>query len=187
MSINISLLFILPVLSGLLLLWVMRNDRRQKFIQNRLHVLTAGKGSEPKPALSLRRELRQRAASFVVLPQKMRVMLDAAFETTGNSVGVLHLIIAGLIAAILVLVFADRILLLAPVLVIPLGIVAALVAPVLLLHWARSRYQRRFLDVFPDALDMVGRGVRAGLPVNEALVVAGRESADPVGHELRRV
>jgi len=50
----------------------------------------------------------------------------------------------------------------------------------------RPRYRNRFLNVFPDALDLVRRGIRAGLPVNEALVVAGREMPDPVGAELRR-
>jgi tight adherence protein B len=40
--------------------------------------------------------------------------------------------------------------------------------------------------VFPDALDLVGRAVKAGLPVNEALATAGHEIADPVGSELRR-
>jgi tight adherence protein B len=59
-------------------------------------------------------------------------------------------------------------------------------APVALLHSAQSRYKNHFLDVFPDALDLVGRGVRAGSPVNEALATAGREIADPVGGELRR-
>jgi tight adherence protein B len=67
-----------------------------------------------------------------------------------------------------------------------LGGVAAAAAPVLLLRNAQSRYKRRFLDVFPDALDLVRRGVKAGLPVNEALATAGREIADPVGSELRR-
>ena len=66
------------------------------------------------------------------------------------------------------------------------GLVAASVAPVLALRFAQSRYQQRFLNVFPDALDLVRRGIRAGVPVNEALVVAAREIADPVGSELRR-
>jgi tight adherence protein B len=51
---------------------------------------------------------------------------------------------------------------------------------------AQSRYQNKILDIFPDALDLIGRGVRAGLPVTEALVVAGNEVADPVGLELRQ-
>jgi tight adherence protein B len=42
------------------------------------------------------------------------------------------------------------------------------------------------MDVFPDALDLVRRAIKAGLPVNEALAVVGREIADPVGSEFRR-
>jgi len=114
------------------------------------------------------------------------VSLDAAFEATGNRIGLLHLVIAGLIAAVVVIVFASRILALNAAPVMLLSGLAALAAPALLLRIAQSRYQNRFLDVFPDALDLVGRGVKAGLPVNEALVVAGREIADPVGNELRR-
>jgi tight adherence protein B len=86
----------------------------------------------------------------------------------------------------LVIAFASRILALQSTLVVLLGGVAAAAAPVLLLRNAQSRYKRRFLDVFPDALDLVRRGVKAGLPVNEALATAGREIADPVGSELRR-
>jgi tight adherence protein B len=73
-----------------------------------------------------------------------------------------------------------------PILVMLLAGAAAALAPIVLLRIAQSRYQSRFLGVFPDALDLIRRGVRAGLPVNEALSVAGREIADPVGSELRR-
>src|SRR6202030_1817355 len=87
---------------------------------------------------------------------------------------------------IIAMAFAGRILGLQSALVILFGGMAAVVAPVVLLRVAQSRYQNLFLDVFPDALDLIGRGVKAGLPVNEALRVAGHEIADPVGSELRR-
>jgi tight adherence protein B len=185
----VLLLFALPAVSGLTLLWVMRSDRRRRFVQQRLHAITVGKGdSEPAPHLSLHRRIRRATSSTAVFqfPHKLRVWLDVVIETTGNRIGLLHLIIAGLIAAIIVITFASRILALHPVLVILLGGVAAAVAPVLVLQIAQSRFRSRFLEVFPDALDLVRRGVKAGLPVNEALVVAGREIADPVGSELRR-
>jgi tight adherence protein B len=51
---------------------------------------------------------------------------------------------------------------------------------------AQARYRRKFLDVFPDALDLIRRAIKAGLPVNESLAVASNEIADPVGSELRR-
>src|SRR5437762_11222587 len=37
---KMAYLLLLPVFAGLLLWWVLRNDRRQEFIQQRLHTLT---------------------------------------------------------------------------------------------------------------------------------------------------
>src|SRR5215471_7002865 len=179
---TILLVLVLPVLTGLMLLRVRRSDRRQQFVQHRLHAITAGKDNR-EPQLSLVRRMRRAAAP---LPRKLSMGLDAGFEATGNRIGLLHLVAVGLIAAIVVILFVSRILALNSALVMLCGSVAAAAAPLLLLRVAQSRYQNRFLDVFPDALDLVGRGVKAGLPVNEALVVAGREIADPVGNELRR-
>lgn len=178
-------LLLVPVLSGLLLFWVARNDRRRQFIRQRLHALTVKRGeSEPTPGLLLRR-LRRAASLGALFPQTIRARFDAAFEAAGHRIGLLHLLLGGFIAAMSVTVFTTRMLALNPALVTLLGFVAAAVTPLVQLRHAQSRYQNRFLDVFPDALDLVGRGVKAGLPVNEALVVAGNEISDPVGRELR--
>jgi tight adherence protein B len=177
-------LLALPVISGLFLLCAIRYERRRQFVQQRLHALTVRTGT-PIPELSLRRALRQAASLGAFLPKKIRVRLDAAFEATGNRIRLLHLPIAGSIAAAIVIVFSSRMLALNSALVLLIGFVAALTIPAVLLRYAQSRYRSRFLDVFPDALDMVGRGIKAGLPVNEALVVAGQEIAEPVGRELR--
>jgi tight adherence protein B len=91
-----------------------------------------------------------------------------------------------LISVIIVVPFIRYILVLNPSIVILSGVVAAVGGAWVLLRMAQSRYQNKFLDIFPDALDLIGRSVRAGLPVNEALVVAGREITDPVGLELRQ-
>nr|WP_246423169.1 type II secretion system F family protein [Roseospira visakhapatnamensis] len=49
---------------------------------------------------------------------------------------------------------------------------------------ARSR-RRRFTAEFPNAIDVLVRGVRSGLPVSECITIVGREIADPVGTEFR--
>ncbi|NFV80735.1 type II secretion system F family protein [Magnetospirillum aberrantis] len=48
-----------------------------------------------------------------------------------------------------------------------------------------TRYRTRFLQGFPDALDLMIRAVRAGVPVVQAIIAAGRELPDPVGREFR--
>jgi tight adherence protein B len=175
-------LLLLPVLAGLLLWWVSRNDRRREFVQQRLNTLT--KRGDETIAPTLHR--LEQVASSALIPQNFRVRLDAEFAAAGNRIGPLHLAIAALISAILVVAFTGRILALNSTLIFLSGFLSLTVSPVIFLRVAQSRYRNRFLKVFPDALDLVRRGIKAGLPVNEALVIAGREIADPVGVELRR-
>jgi tight adherence protein B len=175
------LLLLLPVLTGLLLLWVSRNDRRQEFIHQRLRAFT-NRSETIAPTL----HRLEQAATSALVPQSLRIRLDTEFEAAGNRIGPLHLAIAALISVVLVVAFTSRILELSTTLVSLTGFIAVTVSPVVVLRIAQSRYRTRFLDVFPDALDLVRRGIRAGLPVTEALVIAGREIADPVGIEIRR-
>jgi Flp pilus assembly protein TadB len=181
----IIILLVLPVLTGLLLLFVRRNERRQQFVQQRLTKLTANGDSEPAP-LSLARKVQNTSFAIFQLPRKFTAMLNTEFEAAGNRIGVLYLLLVGLFSAIIVIVFTSGLLAVNPTLAMTLGLIAAAVAPFVLLRLAQASYGARFLDVFPDALDLVGRGVKAGLPVNEALAAAGQEIADPVGSELRR-
>ncbi|KGS55037.1 type II secretion system (T2SS), F family protein [Burkholderia pseudomallei MSHR5613] len=48
-----------------------------------------------------------------------------------------------------------------------------------------GRFKQRFLSVFPDALDLIIRAVRAGIPVAQAIGTAGRESEEPVRATFR--
>jgi tight adherence protein B len=48
-----------------------------------------------------------------------------------------------------------------------------------------ARFQRRFLESFPDLIDMIVRAVRAGVPVTHVIGVAADECADPLRHEFR--
>lgn len=48
----------------------------------------------------------------------------------------------------------------------------------------RSLYRRRFLAQFPDALDLIIRAIRAGVPVTQAIRTAGKELPHPAGREF---
>ena len=58
-------------------------------------------------------------------------------------------------------------------------------------RWALSfltaRREKRFTKEFANAIDVIVRSVRSGLPVNEALRIVARETPDPVGAEFRRL
>lgn len=58
---------------------------------------------------------------------------------------------------------------------------AFVLAPRQLLKHQQDETEQVFLNLFPDALDMVVRMVRAGLPVMSAVRSVGREAPAPVG------
>src|ERR1700751_5682598 len=109
------LLLAAPVLSGLLLLRVMRSDRRRQFAQQRLHALTLGREGSAETPPSLARTVRRATSSSLQLPRRLGAGLDAALEATGNKIGLLHLMIAAPVAAIIVMLLISVIFQLDPV------------------------------------------------------------------------
>jgi tight adherence protein B len=186
----ILLVLALTALLGGALLWALRHDRRRQAIHDRLRTVTVVAPNQEEDAGSLLAlpQSSARAIGRVVerVRAQFRARLDPAFAATGNRLQLAHLLAAGFVAAAVMTGFARGVLLLRPGFVLLLGFVAAAVAPVVVLRLAQRRYQNRFLDGFPDALDLVARAVRAGLPVNEALATVAREITSPVGVELRR-
>ena len=130
---------------------------------------------------------RQRSASAIDrmagtwLPR--RDLLEARLARTGRaiSIGQYAMACAGLtVLASIGLAVAVRI-----------GMVSSLLLGTALPHLVIGRLGKRrlaaFIALFPDAIDLIVRALRSGLPVSEAIVGAGHEIADPVGAELRLV
>lgn len=67
------------------------------------------------------------------------------------------------------------------------ALAAAAASGLLGYSWLTARFRRRFVEGFPDALDLVIRAVRAGVPVNSAIETAGDELADPVRSEFKQM
>lgn len=70
---------------------------------------------------------------------------------------------------------------------IPVGVIAGLLLPHMLIGFLIGRRRKKFLNLFPDAIDLIVRGVKSGLPVTESMAVVGRELEAPVGEEFRRI
>lgn len=67
------------------------------------------------------------------------------------------------------------------------GIALGLGLPHLIVGMMITSRQQLFIKQFPEALDLIVRGLQAGLPVNEAIINVGLEIPAPVGTEFRRV
>lgn len=59
--------------------------------------------------------------------------------------------------------------------------------PSWVLGWKKKRRLAKFSDEFPNAVDVIIRGVKAGLPLGDCLRVIASESPEPLRAEFRRV
>lgn len=67
------------------------------------------------------------------------------------------------------------------------GVVGFLGLPRWFLKFLRKRRQETFLHEFADAIDVMVRGLKAGLPVTDAMRVIAAETAPPCGPEFMEV
>jgi tight adherence protein B len=66
-------------------------------------------------------------------------------------------------------------------------VAGGLLLPRIYLKGAIKRRQKRFTAQLADAIDIITRGIRTGLPVGECLNIIARESPEPIGGEFRRI
>lgn len=113
--------------------------------------------------------------------------LDRLVLAGGSSISLPQLVSVVAISMAIAIAIVQRVsgldVLITTIIVSPLICLAALQV---LVH-RRTTQLRRFQLLFPEALDLIVRSVRAGLPVSESIKMIGTEVADPVGSAFREV
>lgn len=140
--------------------------KRRKTIQNSLKDLEA------------RQKERDKHVSKVPLKRRL--------EQAGWSMGVRQywMMSAGLgiFALLLCLLFG------APLLItLGVALIAGLGLPRFFLGRARKKRFNAFTQEFPTAIDLIVRGVKSGLPLNDTLKMIASETSEPVRSEFRRI
>ena len=74
-----------------------------------------------------------------------------------------------------------------PLLALLVGVMGTIGLPQLILARLRVRRKNKFVANFPDAIDIIVRGIKSGLPLGDTFRIAATESAEPVKSEFRRV
>lgn len=64
---------------------------------------------------------------------------------------------------------------------------AGFVVPRWVLGFARKRRVKKFSQEFSNAIDVIVRGIKSGLPLNECLNIIAREAPAPVGPEFQQL
>jgi tight adherence protein B len=67
------------------------------------------------------------------------------------------------------------------------GVAGGYVLPRFYLGRRRKKYQSKFLDELPNAVEAIVRGVKSGLPLNDSIRLVSKEAKEPVKSEFARV
>lgn len=76
---------------------------------------------------------------------------------------------------------------LGPMSALGFGFAAGFGLPFWLLSYLKKRREAKFLAVFPDAVDVIVRGIKSGLPLLDSLKVIAAESQEPVKSEFKAI
>ena len=68
-----------------------------------------------------------------------------------------------------------------------IGFAAACGLPFWLLSFLKKRRETKFLHAFPDAVDVIVRGIKTGLPIGDCLKVIANEAQEPVRAEFKTI
>jgi tight adherence protein B len=146
-----------------------------------------GKRNPEANVLTLKREdkkstLDTLAWRFLPNPDHWRMQLTR----TGTSLTISHIAIGGIILCLGLGLGLTKIGI-EPLIAWPTAVAAMVFVPRAFINYLVKRHTMRFIALFPDAIGLMVRGLRAGLPVTETIIGVTHEIADPVGSEFRRI
>lgn len=183
----ILVLGVIAVIVGGIVATVLAGAGQRRLSRRAKRVSAPGRGAGARAQqLTLRVEgpggLDRMAIRLLPNPALLRQRLAAAGLSV--SIGAYAMICANFGVAITVIALLQH----APAVVALLvGTLAALVVPHFVTGFLVNRRRGKFSKLFPDAIGLMVRGLKAGLPIVESMIVVGREVSDPVGEEFRRV
>ena len=116
-----------------------------------------------------------------------RDMLIARLERTGKPISIgkymVMMIVLASIIAVLLMTFAG----LQPPPSLLLGAGLGIGIPHMVIGRMGKRRVAGFINLFPEAIDLMVRALRSGLPISEAIIMASHEIGDPIGAEFRTI
>ena len=118
--------------------------------------------------------------------RRAKLTVEARIRQSGLKITVRTFWIASAVLGVLVMLVA--VILKASLLIaLGVGFCAAFGLPRWVLGFLAKRRVKKFTAEFANATDVIVRGIKSGLPVNDCLRVIGRESPEPLALEFRKL
>ncbi|MGH6857186.1 MAG: type II secretion system F family protein [Methylocella sp.] len=170
--------FIYPYLSG---------DIKAEKRQAALRPVATKRGAERQADAAIRRkQITESIKELELRGKRKKQSLETRIAQAGLSWTRNKYIVASLASAAffggLIWLFRAH-----PVVIVAAMSVGGFGFPAWVLNFLRKRRLKKFVDEFPNSVDIIVRGVKAGLPLGDCLRVIATESAEPVRSEFRQI
>jgi tight adherence protein B len=164
-----------------------RADKRMKALQGDIQANRRENNAERQRDMR-RKNIQQtlKAQTDAMGKARARPSLQAQIFQAGMKIKVRDFIRNQIIVGIVIFVFtflAQVPLLFAAV----FGVAGGYLLPKMVLKHRRKRFQNKFLEELPNAVEAIVRGVKSGLPLNDSFRLVAKEGKDPVKSEFARV
>ena len=155
---------------------------------------SARKGGTPaRRSRSIKSKLAEAGTGNEGEKQSRRVELRLIIDRAGLNISVRTFYISSVVSAVvgtgLYFLFRYPVILWVSIIPIPMILVVPVVMgiglPRKVLSRRGAKRQKKFTQHFADAIDVIVRGIRSGLPVGECLNIIARESPEPVCTEFK--
>ena len=178
----LSLLFLLVLMASAKKIKDTRNlKRRIDAIKQRKYNAENQQKSPIENSLR-KKELKNKGILYELLkpfPDSKRIanLLDRAGVNMTPKQFIMRRIISVVAIILVISVILKKTILIA----IPIAIILGILLPFKLLQRKINKEAQEFLRAFPEAIDLIVRGLRSGLPISESIVQLSTEMADPIG------
>ncbi|MCU0947083.1 MAG: type II secretion system F family protein [Porphyrobacter sp.] len=135
-----------------------------------------------KRALAARKPMRYRTAGSGSRIEALALRLDRTGKPWTLSQYIYTSLGLGLVVAVLVFLQSG-----APLLALAVGVMIGAGVPHMVVNKLITKRTNQFNAKFPDAIELLVRGLRSGLPVTETLGVVSQEVPGPVGIEFKGI
>ncbi|MEG3160208.1 type II secretion system F family protein [Sphingomonas sp. LB2R24] len=134
--------------------------------------------------ISMNRDTKMDLAFGRILPNPVQLAKRLAMTGKTWTVGQYGMATAGILVVVAALMLLKGL----PILLALLfGVFVGVGLPHFIVGKTIQRRIGKFTAKFPDAIDLLVRGLRSGLPISETIGVVGHEVEGPVGEEFRAV
>jgi tight adherence protein B len=156
--------------------------RRARRLRERLTAVATGVDLQLRREYGDQSTLDHLVRRLTPRPEELRRRLQRTGRNIGlGAYGVASLLVAASAGGIALM------LRLSPLLALFIGVLLGLWLPHIVVGFMAGRRMKRFANLLPEAIGLMVRSIKSGLPITESFQIIGREMPDPIGLEFREL